>query len=151
MAYPDAGAFSYGYGHRGVPEGSIITEPVAADLLMEDALATAELIKPRLPEWINPNQFASLISFTYNVGAGRMGYKDGFLVLKDGEPSTLLKEIQASKDPSPNQLYEIGNLFLHWIYANGEPHSGLCSRRTKERALFLKPYANILESKDSRS
>lgn len=141
VAYSDAGGFSYGYGHHGCHPMARILEPAASALLFEDATEVCTLIAPRLEcAYLNTNQLAALISFTYNVGPGKMGEKDGFLVLKSGTPSTLLKMIRETPRPDRDQLNEIGNQFLHWIYVEGQPNSGLCTRRTRERELYLKPF-----------
>lgn len=140
-AYEDNGGFSYGYGHRGCGENDQIDEIGAAKLLLNDVVNVSAMISKSLPDWLNPNQLAALISFTYNVGPGKIGSKDGFLVLKSGKPSTLLSKIVAATNPGVEELQDIGNQFLHWIYSKGEPVSGLCTRRTRERTLFLKPYS----------
>ncbi len=146
-AYQDLGRgkgiWTYGFGHTaGVKEGMKISRPTAIQLLKFDTNETAEIIENRLPNTLNPNQFAALISFTFNVGPGKMGEKDGFLTLKSGRPSTLLKMIQEFPEPTPEQLKETADQFLRWIYAGGEVLSGLCTRRTRERELFLTPYTS---------
>lgn len=145
-AYQDGGGkWTIGYGHASdVTEGQKISQPKAQDLLLEDAERFAELISPQIPPDLNPNQFAALISFTFNVGPGLKGARDGFLILENGEPSTLLKYICANPRPD---LKTIGDEFLRWIYIKGQPSSGLCSRRTAERRLFMTPYPPQTEMK----
>ena len=73
-AYRDqGGVLTIGWGHTGsdVQEGTSITE-AKAEQLFQDDLATAEAILERtvdveLTEW----QWAALVSFVFNVGAGR--------------------------------------------------------------------------------
>lgn len=141
-AYQDGGGvWTIGYGHTAdVKPGDKVTQVLAGAMLEQDSEDVAAEIVGSLPDTLNPNQFAALISFTYNVGPGRMGHKDGFLVLKSGQPSTLLRLIREIPDPSPDQLKTVGDQFLHWIYVNGEPSSGLCTRRTCERELYMSPY-----------
>lgn len=139
----DVDGWMIGYGHHGpeVNQGMKIDSSRALELLWEDAGARADLIIPKLPKILNPNQLGSLISFVYNVGPGGK-HKDGFLMLRNGEPSTLFKMIWAMPlDATPDQLKAIGDEFLKWIYADGQPSSGLCTRRTRERGLFLTPFS----------
>lgn len=139
-AYQDgAGVWTIGYGHTaGVKPGMKISFAEGEQLLEQDAEQIAGLIETHMPTWLNPNQFAALISFAFNVGPGKYEEKDGLLTLKNGKPSHLLRYLRApSAELAPTQ---IGDEFLHWIYIAGEPSSGLCSRRTMERKLFLTPY-----------
>lgn len=131
VAYPDNGAFSYGFGHRGAREGSRISRADAETLLLEDVTEISTEIMKKLPDWLNPNQFAALISFSYNVGAPSLFR------------STLLDRIHEFPAPSADQLKEIGDQFLRWIYTAGEANSALCTRRTRERALYMAPYVSM--------
>lgn len=139
-AYWDNGAWSIGYGHRGVAEHSVITEDAADELLQADADQFAGFIQPHLPDQ-NPNQFAALISLSFNIGLGKKGVKDGFLVQKSGEKSTILSLLQANAE-----IHTIGDAFLAWIYEGGVPLSSLCTRRTLERKLYLTPFTPPGES-----
>ena len=136
-AYPDQnGVWTIGYGHTaGVKPGMKMSVLVAEKLLVQDTEQIAQLLEPHLPEFLNPNQFAALISLAYNIGPGKAGARDGFLIQKSGEPSTILKKLT---EGAP--AHEIGDCFLSWIYVGDEASSGLCSRRTRERELFLTPY-----------
>ena len=155
-AYWDNGDWCIGYGHRGAKENGLTTPRGALELLKTDADQFAGYIQPHLPDQ-NPNQFAALISLSFNIGLGKKGEKDGFLVQKSGEPSTILSLIQNPPKPCcvgasfaetqksyANALgahqIAIGNEFLHWIYEGHLPISGLCTRRTLERKLYLTPY-----------
>jgi lysozyme len=135
-AYQDGGGrWSIGYGHaEGVKPGDQISEQRAEILLTKDAVGVWEEIEPHLPLTLTDYQRAALISFAFNIGCGCKGIRDGFLELKNGEPSTLLKLIQTGAETTA-----IGDEFLHWIYIEGTPSAGLCSRRSAERTLFLTP------------
>jgi GH24 family phage-related lysozyme (muramidase) len=135
-AYWDNGDWSIGYGHRGAKEGDRISDETAEALLLVDADSFAGYIQPHLPDQ-NPNQFAALISLSFNIGLGQKDVKDGFLIQKTGEKSTILTLLQAGAAP-----LVIGNEFLHWIYEGHIPISGLCTRRTLERRLYLSPYTS---------
>lgn len=136
-AYPDMGGrWTIGYGHaQDVKEGDKISPSMAEILLTKDVVSVWEMIEPFLPSKLTDNQRAALISFTFNVGCGKKAIKDGFLELKGGEKSTLLKLLQER----PDDTFKIADEFLHWIYVHGEASSGLCTRRTQERKLFLTP------------
>lgn len=137
QAYADQGGrLTIGYGHaQGVNAGDKITEDQANDLLKEDVLETWELISREIPTDLTDNMYAALISFTFNVGPGEKGKKDGFLELKRGGPSTLLKML--FDDTAPDN--EIADQFLRWSYVGDVINSGLVTRRTAERKLFLTP------------
>jgi lysozyme len=139
----DVDAWAIGFGHHGkeVRQGQTIDLATAESVLLADAGAVADLIIPKLPLILNPNQLAALISFAFNVGPGGKT-KDGFLRLKTGEPSTLFKLVWAMPpDATPDQLAPIGDEFLKWVYVGDQPDSGLCSRRTRERGLYLTPFS----------
>lgn len=141
---PGGGPWTIGYGHTGpdVKEGDTITQDQAEIWLSTDAGNTADLIAPRLPSLLNPNQYASLISFTYNVGPGRAGSKSGFLILKNGNPSTLLRMVQnLPVNPTVDELEATAEQFLPWCHAGSAVVAALCTRRKKEHDLFLTPYS----------
>jgi lysozyme len=78
---------------------------------------------------LNPNQYAALVSFVFNVGPGKKDFKSGFVTLKNGRPSSMLRMLNA-------QLYRAAaEEFPKWV--NNPPLPGLVKRRAAERALFL--------------
>ena len=94
-------------------------EKEAEELLKQD-LKSAEDSVNRYVRWpINENQFAALVSFTYNVGAGNL------------KRSTLLKRVNAGRHN------EAAAEFLKWIRAGGRILKGLIRRRASERLLYL--------------
>lgn len=119
-AYPDNGACSIGYGHRGVPEGTVWTIQQATDALDADLgyasaiLNDREIVKVDLTQ----GQFDALADFIFNLGAGEF------------EKSTLLRVLNFGEYTRvPDELRK-------WIYANGEPNEGLKARREGEVILW---------------
>ena len=102
-----------------VKEGDVITQERADelfDIIINDfARMTDALVKSEVTE----NNFAALVSFTFNVGTGNL------------KKSTLLKKVNANpKDPS------IKAEFMKWTRANGVVLKGLVRRREAEAKLY---------------
>ena len=124
--YKDSvGTLTIGYGHtKNVKPGDTITEPEALELLEEEVAGFAAsvekyVITRSIP--LNDNQFAALVSLTYNIGARWMIRQYGLYKL-------LL-----------NLEYEnAAGRILAYHYAGGKPLQGLKNRRREERELFLK-------------
>jgi lysozyme len=68
---------------------------------------------------LNDNQFAALVSFVYNLGAGAL------------QESTLLGLLNGGNYNGAAEQ------FSRFVYAGGEVLQGLVTRRNAERALFL--------------
>lgn len=121
-AYRDAvGIWTIGYGTtRGVKPGMLISEAEAEKFLQEDLSRFEEAIHEAVQVTVNDNQFSSLVSFTYNVGAGAF------------RSSTLLRLLNEGKD-----LHTIAAQFPRWNRAGGRVLEGLTRRRNAEKALFL--------------
>lgn len=116
-----AGILTIGYGHtRNVKEGSVITEPEAEKLLLED-LQEAELAvnSGLVTVELNENQFSALVSFVFNVGS------EAFF------ESTLLGMLNRGN------FQKAADELLRWDKAGDEKLPGLTRRRTMERQLFL--------------
>ena len=132
-AYQDSvGIWTIGFGHCGdVAEGMQITPEQAEETLKQD-VHSAELTLDRSVKVIlTQNQYDSLISFIFNVGAGQKGVKDGFVSLKDGSSSTMLRLLNSG------DYRACADQFPHWCHAGGQVLPGLLRRRMAERALFL--------------
>lgn len=128
-AYPDPAhgwaVPTIGYGHTsaaGAPEvtrGMKITAAGADEILRSDLgqyeAAVSKAVKVPLTE----NQFAALVSFTFNLGAGAL------------RKSTLLKKLNAG------DYAGAAAEFAKWNKAGGEVLPGLTRRRAAERDLFL--------------
>jgi len=70
---------------------------------------------------LNANQFAALVSFTYNAGAGRLA------------SSTLLKKLNSGNyDAAASE-------FPRWNHSGGQVQPGLTARRAAEQQLFQRP------------
>lgn len=122
-----AGVWTIGYGHTGadVKPGLKIAEQDAEQLLQNDlnqcGIAVEKLVKVALTD----NQFAALVSFAFNAGAGNLA------------SSTLLKRLNADDYQCvPSELSK-------WVKAT-DPHTkekitlpGLVKRRAAEGILFL--------------
>jgi lysozyme len=116
-AYPDPGSggapWTIGYGHtKGVKPGDTCTTEQAENWLKAD-VGDAETAVNALSLSLSANQFAALVSFTYNCGAGN-----------------LRKLLSKGLDAVPDRL-------LLFNRAAGKVLHGLTRRRTAERQLFL--------------
>jgi lysozyme len=114
-----ARVWTIGYGHtRTVHAGMKIT-PEEANAFLDDDLRLVERAVQRLAGVpLNDNQFAALVSFTFNVGIGNL------------ERSTLLSLLNRGwYEQVPAQL-------MRWDRANGEPLGGLSRRRAAEARLW---------------
>ena len=115
-SYQDSvGVWTIGYGHtQGVKPGQTITQQQAQAFLQQD-LGVAESGVNKLGLTLTDNQFAALVSFTFNLGAGNL--------------NKLLK----------NGLAAAPDRILLFDHAGGKQLAGLTRRRQAERALFLTP------------
>lgn len=134
-SYQDIGGiWTIGFGHVGsyAGEGATITQDQADALFMSDLQAAQHVIDAAVTSLLNDNQYAAICSFTYNVGHGRKGVKDGFVCLTSGNPSTMLTLI------NENQFTAASMEFPKWAHAGGVESAGLMRRRLAEQALFRK-------------
>lgn len=70
-AYQDqGGVWTIGYGHTGpdVHKGCVITEQQAEELLRGDLADAEQSVNKLVSVPLNDNQFASLVSFVFNIG-----------------------------------------------------------------------------------
>ncbi|MCX4142799.1 lysozyme [Paraburkholderia sp. SEWSISQ10-3 4] len=121
--YLDAvGKPTIGYGHLILLHESFnrpLSESEALALLRRD-LRSAELALRKLVRVaITQQQFDALMSFVFNLGAGRL------------RSSTLLRYLNAGASS------HAADQFLVWNKAGGKPLAGLTRRRQAERKLFL--------------
>ncbi len=120
-AYRDAaGVLTIGYGHtKDVREGDKISEYWARELLKEDIeRATKQVLK--LGVCKTQGQLDALVSFTFNLGFGRL------------RKSTLLKVIKRQ-----GAAADIKREFKRWVYAGGKRLKGLERRREWEANRFI--------------
>ena len=80
---------------------------------------------------LKQNQFDALVSFVYNVGPGKKGVKDGLITLRNGDPSSVLRNMRAGN------IQAAGDSMLSWTRSAGKVLPGLVKRRQAERALLL--------------
>ena len=130
LAYADqVGVETLGFGHTGpdVKVGETITEEQAEQLLMKDLAKFEQGVNDLVKVALTDNQFAALVSFSYNLGLGSL------------KESTLLKLVNSSNfDDAAKQ-------FIKWDYAGGVLNEGLLRRRTAEAALFQLASSNSNE------
>lgn len=108
--------WTIGYGHSAgdVRAGMRINEEKAEELLRRDLFFVEKFING-IPKVQTQGQFDALVSFTYNVGVGKL------------KRSTLLKKIM--HDAS---TIEIQREFMKWVYSGGKKLDGLVKRRRWE-------------------
>jgi GH24 family phage-related lysozyme (muramidase) len=131
-----AGVPTIGYGHTATvtPEHvgkKRISVDTAEVLLLEDLHDATRIVERTVTVSLTDGQFAALVSFVFNVGPGAKGVKDGFVQLKNGQPSTMLRKLNAGD--SAGAAAE----FPKWTKGGGKVLSGLVKRRSEEMALFL--------------
>lgn len=133
-AYDDqGGVLTIGYGHTGpdVAPGLVVSQAQAESWLREDLDYAEHTVEETVTVPLNDSQFGALVSFVYNVGAGKAGSKDGFAVLRNGKPSSLLTAINAGASPET-----ILTLWRQWDHVGGVVNQGLLNRRNAEIALW---------------
>lgn len=129
MIYPYHDPVGYptiGYGHllsrvrwEALSKYPAISKDEALALLRADIGKAARSVMRLIKSPLTENQFAALIDFTFNVGAGNL------------EISTLRRLVN-------RQEYEAAaEQFSRWVYAAGVKLPGLVRRRAAERSLFL--------------
>ncbi|TWA69915.1 GH24 family phage-related lysozyme (muramidase) [Azospirillum brasilense] len=131
-----AGVWTIGYGHtRDVAPGDAVTTERAERLLADDLAEAASLVDGAVTVPLTDGQRAALIDFVFNVGPGRPKKgkdpgKDGFVRLRSGKPSTLLRKLNAGD--AEGAAGEFGA----WVHGGGRVLPGLVRRRRAEELLF---------------
>jgi lysozyme len=132
--YLDSGGVpTIGWGHTGpdVRLGMTITQAQADALLVSDLAEHERIVSAAVTVQFSQGQFDALTSFCFNVGPGKKGKKDGLVTLANGNPSTLLRRVNARDfDGARGQ-------FALWNKAGGVLQRGLIRRRAAECALFI--------------
>lgn len=121
---------------KGVKLGDKATPAQCDARTTADLLEAISIVQGCADVPMNPNQLAAFASFTYNVGSGKKGVKDGFCVLKNGNKPTIIKRLQAG-----NYTGACDGL-LAWVNAGGRKLNGLVKRRQAERELCLRPWVD---------
>jgi len=125
QAYRDIrGVWTIGYGSTsGVQPGMIITQEQAEEMLDNDLITAETAVSKYVKVELNDNEFAALVSFTFNEGAGSL------------LSSTLLRCLNKGNRADAAQE------FLKWnkTHINGVLTfvQDLADRRAREKALFL--------------
>jgi GH24 family phage-related lysozyme (muramidase) len=130
-AYKDpAGTWTIGWGHtKNVKMGDVCDEAQAQLWFDEDLAPTCKTVENAVKAELNDNQFAALVWFAFNVGAGAF------------TSSTLLKKLNATPpdyDAVPAELAKWNKITLR---PSGEVvvSKGLINRRALETTLWLLP------------
>lgn len=100
-------------------------------LLQRDASEAERIVQRCAPVPMHQYEFDAFVSFTYNVGPGKAGVKDGFCELKRGGPPTMLRRLLAG------DYQGACDALMGWANFQGKPLRGLTLRRERERALCL--------------
>ncbi len=116
------GTIKYPNGKKVTMQDRAISEAEATEYLMHEVEEKAHNVERMVKVPLNDNEYAALVSFSYNVGWPAL------------EKSTLLKLLNAGTDRSA-----VADQFLRWNKAGGKELAGLTRRRQAERALFLQP------------
>ena len=120
-AYEDCGGVpTIGYGHtKDVKMGDRISKYWAKELLKDDVREVEQQVQA-LNVAQTQGQFDALVSFTFNLGIGRL------------KSSTLLKVIREG-----GSMSAIKKEFKRWVYAGGKRLRGLERRREWEAKRFF--------------
>jgi len=120
-----AGHLTIGYGHKILPgeRFSIISKTEAENILIDDLEKAEKQTDALLSVKLNPNQYAAIISFVFNLGSGAF------------RGSTLRKHLNAG------DFNAAAGQFHRWVYAGAAgkkiKYKGLIVRREAERKLFI--------------
>ena len=114
-----SGVWTIGYGHtNGVSQGMIISQDQADIFLRQDVANSEKYVNQYEPIYhFTQNQYDSLVSFTYNCGAGNLKK-----LLNGGQRT----------------IAEISNAIPNYNKGGGKVLNGLVKRRADEKAMFDK-------------
>ena len=116
-----AGWWTIGYGHvirKGEDFSAGIDEDRASHLLADDLAAAERAVLRLISVPLSDGQFAAMVSFTFNLGAGALQRSTLRLKLNRGEYDAVPAE------------------FLKWVWGGGRKLKGLVVRRRTEAMLF---------------
>jgi lysozyme len=127
-----------GWGSTGsdVVEGTVWAQSYADWRLDAGLKVAGAVVDGAVKVPLSAAQKAALADLVYNVGAGRAAHgtdpgRDGIVVLASGKPSTLLTKLNAG------DYAGCAEAILDWNRAGGAVSTGLQSRRTANRKMFL--------------
>jgi lysozyme len=118
------GTIQYPNGQKVSMKDPAITEAQAIEFLEHEVNMKASVVEDMVKVPLNDNEYAALVSFSYNVGSNAL------------QTSTLLKLLNSGADK-----VAVADQFLRWNKAGGKELKGLTRRREAERSLFLQPVA----------
>jgi len=122
--YLDSAGFqTIGHGHLILPQEQQlyqngITEANAESLLKHDVTAAEKAVTSLINVPFTNHQFDSLVSFTFNLGAGAL------------QRSALRRKVNREEHT------EVPAEFLRWVYAGSKKMPGLVRRRKAEAVLY---------------
>jgi len=116
-----AGKWTIGYGHTATArKGMVVSEAKAEALLLQDLRVAESAVEHAVRVPLTDNQFAALVSWTFNVGVGAM------------RSSTLVRKLNADDYGAvPAQL-------ARWNKVKGAVTPGLVNRRAAEAGLWAR-------------
>jgi len=116
-AYWDVSRYSWGYGTAAPGKDAITTRENAFHEMVDHLLGDYADLKNRVTRKLNVNQWAALLSFSYNLGIGNA--------------HNLLANINSGNDAALEVQWK------KYIYAGGVVNQDLIERRDKEWNLFV--------------
>lgn len=135
-AYPDPGTggdpITCCYGHTGpeVKLGMKFSQDICEAFLVKDVEHAADIVRRNVTVPLTQGQFDCCISLVFNIGPGSES-RDGIFRLKNGNPSTFLRKLNAGDYLGASQA------MLAWNRSGGRVMQGLINRRAAEQSLFL--------------
>ena len=119
-----AGCATIGFGHKILASENFtyLTEAEAETLLAADLYTTEKAVIRLINTCLTDDQFAALVSFTFNLGGSAL------------QRSTLRQKVNYGL------FQECSEEFLKWCCVGGRKISGLIRRRTSEVKLFNSVY-----------
>ena len=116
-----AGVVTIGFGHTQGVIPARITEKEGIAYLIQDLVEAETAVKREVRVPLNENQFAALVSFTFNLGQGTLRKSTMLKKLNGGNFGAAVKEIEK------------------FVNAGGQRQAGLLRRRAAEAQLFVTP------------
>lgn len=120
---------------HGVRLGDTATDAECDELTLRGIEQALDVFMRHVPQQVRERMpaetVAAFLSFIYNVGPGKPGVKDGFVWLKSGRNSSMLRHLQAG------HIQAACLQMQHWVSAGGQRLRGLVNRRQRELALCV--------------
>ncbi len=134
VGYDDGGGVpTAGWGHTaGVKIGETYTLEQAEQWLRDDVEDAATIVDQNVVPALAQYEFDALTLFVGNVGHGRAdpNGRDGFVILRNGKPSTMLRRL------NERNFFAAAEEFNKWNKQGNRILRGLIKRRAAERRLF---------------